>query len=326
MNPGATIHYDPRLVEEAVFYAQRDRYVTRELDEARSRIYEVADAEEQDARFNDLNRSWFDRLGLGNIVARALQEQSIIAEQVNNCFVVRASHRKQEGAELFVTPTSPQINTPRRTLRLSLRPESLFDAEVLPTFLRHEFFHIADMLDPQFGYEPALPKTAGGPTYDTLIINRYRVLWNTTINGRMARRGWLPASARDQELEDFQRAFPMLEEKIEEHFRRYFDAEQPKHAELAAFAFDPRAGAGLQAGHSAPATHCPLCKFPSHSFEPHPNALGSEVLAAISQDFPKWTPERGLCAQCAELYRSSRLSLAAAKAIPGSNRDSYTLG
>lgn len=320
------IHYDPRLVEEAVFHSRHDPGVVRELDVARNRIYEVADADEKEALFNDLNCSWFVRLGLDKTIERALQEQPIIGEQVKTGFVVRATHRKQEGAELFVAPSSEQHRTPRRTLRLLLRSESLFEGEALLTFLRHEFFHIADMLEPSFAYEPALPKAEGGPTYDTLLINRYRVLWDITINGRMARRGWLEDSLRDHQLSEFSQAFPMLEEQSERCFRRFFDAEQPNHAVLAAFAIDPRAAADPQQGRSAAATHCPLCRFPSHSFAPHPEALGVEVLAAIRQDFPHWTPARGLCTQCADLYRASRLSLAAAQALPGWSRDKYTIG
>jgi hypothetical protein len=317
MSRDITIHYDPRLVEEAVFYAGRDRCVAREIDEARSRIYEIADADEQEDRFNEMNRSWFDRLGLGKIVEHTLQEQAIIAEQISNCIVVRATHRKQEGAELFVARNDEQNSPPQRTLRILLRPESLFAAEALMTFLRHEFFHIADMLEPNFAYEPALPKAEGGPTYDTLIINRYRVLWDITITGRMLRRGWLADEVRDQHFGEFRQAFPMLGEQSDKYFRSFFEAEQPKHAVLAAFAFDPRAGGGHPNSRTAAGTHCPLCKFPSHSFEPAPENLGDEVLAAIGEDFLRWTPAQGLCAQCADLYRARQLSLAAARELPG---------
>jgi hypothetical protein len=229
---------------------------------------------------------------------------------------------KEEGAELFVAADRALEENRRRTLRILIRPESLLEPESLLTFLRHELFHIADMLDPRFAYEPTLPRVEGGPTYDTLIINRYGVLWDTTINGRMVRRGWLKDAVHDQQLRDFRQAFPMLEEKGEEYFRRFFNADQPKHSELAAFALDPRTVAGHLGGHSAAGSHCPLCKFPSHSFEPKPETLGDEVLAAISQDFPQWTPAWGLCAQCADLYRASRLSLAAARALPGWSSDS----
>ncbi len=325
MTGGLAIQYDPRLVEEAVFHAQRDRSDSQELQESRDRIYQVSEPDARERLFNDLNRSWFVRLDLGKPIERALQEQPIITAQVKTSFVVRATHRKQEGAELFVARKSEENNQQRRTLRVLLCPESLFDAEALKIFLRHEFFHIADMLDPGFGYEPALPQAEGGPTYDTLIVKRYGVLWDTTINGRMMQRGWLGDSVRDQQLMDFRRGFPMLGEKCDECFRRFFYADRPGHAELAAFAIDPRAAAGDLRGRSAAGTRCPLCKFPSHTFEPRPESLGDETIAAIIQEFPQWTPAHGLCAQCADLYRASRLSLAAARALPGWISDSSKL-
>jgi hypothetical protein len=315
MNQGMAIHYDPRLVEEAVFHVQRDSFVRKELDEQRKRIYEVPDPDQRERQFLDLNRTWFNRLGLGNGVEGALSEQPLITAQVVNCFILCAIAVKEENAELFVAQDTE--NPPERTLRILLRPESLLNAVSLKTFLRHELFHIADMLDPAFGYEPTLPKAEGGPTYDTLITNRYRVLWDVTINGRMAHRGWCDGTVRAQHLEEFLCAFPMLDESSEEHFNRFFDATQPRHCELAAFAFDPRAAAGQLMNKAAPGTHCPLCRFPTHTFEPEPARLRAEVLDAIKEDFPNWRPSHGLCIQCADLYRARQLSTAAAKLLPG---------
>jgi hypothetical protein len=317
MNQRPLIHYDARLIEEAVFHAQRDFYISEELGKLRNRIYEIPDADAREDRFNELHRSWFARLGLGKAVEQALQEQTSVLALVNDCFIVYATQAKQEGAELFVAADKSVDGHARRTLRILLRPESLFNAKSLLTFLRHEIFHIADMLDPAFGYEPTLPKAEGGPTHDTLITNRYRVLWDTTINGRMARRGWLAPPVRQQPLNEFLHAFPMLAEQAEALFNRFYDAEQPKHAELAAFALDPRAASGILIPRSAPATHCPLCKFPTHSYEPAPKDLGDEILTAIREDFPNWQPELGVCSQCAELYRGRELSMAALRLIPG---------
>ena len=317
MNGSLAVRYDPRLIEDAVFHAQRGSPLLKELDEQRNRIYQVGDPDDRERRFNELYHSWFFRLGLNQTVDEALQEQPIIAAHVESCFIVRAAQSKEEGAELFVASTHRSEERARRTVRIALRPETLLDRERLLVFLRHELFHVADMLDPEFAYEPTLPKAEGGPTYDTLITNRYRVLWDVTINGRMARRGWIARSVRDEQWSDFICAFPMLEKDGAEFFECFFDAEQPAHPELAAFAFDPRAAVGGPAGRSVAGTHCPLCKFPSHAFEAEPNQLGVDVLASITNDFPQWTQSMGLCAQCADLYRASRLSLAAAKLLPG---------
>ena len=317
MSQALIVRYDPKLIEEVVFHAERDDYIAKELDEHRSRIYEVAEPNERERLFHDLYGSWFVRRGLGKVVDQALREQPMISAHVGSCYVVCATQAKEEGAELFVAPDRGLDENQRRTLRILIRPESLLKYWSAITFLRHELFHIADMLDPAFAYEPDLPKTDGGPTYDTLITNRYRVLWDVTINGRMLRRGWISASIRDEQLRDLRYAFSMLEEKSGELFSRFFDGERPTHPELAAFAFDPRAAAGSLNSASTPRTHCPLCRFPTHVFELQPEKLGNEVIAAINRDFPHWAPAVGLCAQCADLYRANQLSMAAARQLPG---------
>jgi hypothetical protein len=323
MTGALAIHYDPKLVEEAVFHARRKSYPDRELSERRTRIYETAEPEERERLFQDLHREWFSRLGLGDIIDKTVQEQAIIAASIDDCYVVCATQAKEEGAELFVASQEGLSKKQRRTLRILIRPQSLLDRESAMTFLRHELYHIADMLDSDFAYEPVLPKSDGGPTYDTLVTNRYRVLWDVTINGRMMRRGWLPAEVRQQQFSDFCHAFPMLEETREKCFGIFFDVDKPRHSELASFASDPRAATGHLDNRSVAGTHCPLCRFPTHAFEPAPERLDAEVLAAISQDFPKWRPALGLCAQCADLYRASQLSRAAARALPGFNGKAF---
>jgi hypothetical protein len=343
MNPTLAVRYDPRLVEEAVFHARRNGYVLKGLDAQRNRIYQVSDLDDREKLFHELHDSWFVRLGLNQTIEETLREQPIIAAQVGRCFIVCAVESKAQGAELFVAQEERPENPGRRTLRVLLTPESLLsptgkpvrrnpereppdmagapveglNSTALRTFLRRELFHIADMLDADFAYEPALPKAEGVPTYDTIVTNRYRVLWDITIHGRMMRRGWLPGSDRADQLAYFRDAFPMLKDNADESFNRFFDSDRPTHPELAAFAFDPRDAKGTGGDPCAPGAHCPLCKFPTHSFEPKPENLGEDVLAAIKGDFANWMPSMGLCAQCADLYRASRLSLAAAKLLPG---------
>jgi hypothetical protein len=317
MNQALNLFYTPRLIEEAVFLAQHDSDISAEIQERRSRIYEITDADERERRFSELNRSWFDRLGLGKVIGQSLQEQPLIGTHVERGFVVGATQAKEEGAELFVAPDEVENGHGRRTLRLLIRPESLLNAEELRPFLRHELFHISDMLDPAFAYEPTLPKAEGGPTYDTLITNRYRVLWDVTIAGRMLQRGWCAATVRDEEISNFRHAFPMLDGESDEFFKRFFDAAEPHHTELAAFAFDPRAATDSVSNQAVAGTHCSLCRFPTHAFESAPAHLGAEVLAAIKEDFSDWTPAMGLCAQCADLYRSRQMSMDALRCLPG---------
>jgi hypothetical protein len=309
-----TFHYDPRLIEEAVFLAERAGRNAPGLQRERDRIYETAD-DERERGFAELYRSWFSRLQLGNAIERAVCEQPAVAALPGSCFVVYAARAKEEGAELFVdSEAAPERS---RTLRLLVRPASLLADDNLLTFLRHELFHIADMLDPAFAYEPDLPASESGPTYDALLRRRYQVLWDTAINGRMVKRGWLPTSARGEQLAEFTLTFPMLDEATERIFDVFFSTERHSHREFVAFAQDPRAALAYAPRALQPGSRCPLCGFPSYSFEPDPHQLDDFTVAQIVHDFSDWHPARGLCVQCSDLYRARRISLAAAKLLPG---------
>ena len=311
------LYFDPQLLEETVFAALKDNSDAKRFHRERTRIYEILSTQEREQRFRELHHAWFQRLRLADAIRQALAEQPTLSSRVGSCVVLRALGKNQEGAELFVSADEGQSDRERKTVRLLLRAESLLNRSKLLEFLRHELFHIADMLDQAFGYEPSLPPSEAGPAYDSLLRERYKALWDAAINGRLVKRGWLSESARAQHLSDFATAFPMLGDETEKIFSRFFDDERHTHAELVAFAQSPRIAADQEATGPQPGSRCPLCGFPTHAFEPEPDHLDNETLAAIVQDFPQWRPSRGLCAQCADLYRANRLSIQAARLLPG---------
>jgi hypothetical protein len=289
------VEYEPRLVEEATLLALRGAEAEPAFRRQRDRLYEIADPEVREAEFRALHTAWFERLGLGRTIGQALGERMSAVRAARACVVAYAASPRQEGAELFVRP--PEEGTreaDRRSVVLRLRPGRLLAAPQLLEFLRHELLHIADMLDPRFAYEPWLSASDAGPAHRELLKDRYRVLWDAYIDGRLSRLGWAPAGVRAERLSDFGRAFPVLGERAEAAFERFFSAASLRHAELAAFAVDPESGPGC----------CPLCRFPTHTFEPRPESLPSAVRERIGSDFPEWEPAAGLCLQCADLYRA----------------------
>ena len=311
------VRYEPRFVEDGVFLAVRGHAEEKRYHRERSRLYGIGDPDKRERAFQDLNAGWFARLGLADPIEKAIGEQPLVLSGAGHCQVARAAGKKEEGAELFVTPEAAGGKETKPSACILLEPASLLDAASLLTFLRHEMLHIADMIDPGFGYEPALPPAEGGPTHDALLKNRYCVLWDTTIDGRMTRRGWAEPALRADRLNDFAREFPMLGERTENLFGRFFDRESHTHAELVAFARDPRNRARDSAATVSPGSRCSLCGFPTFDFEPAPERLPEPMIARITADFPQWRPERGLCGQCAELYRVREISLRAARELPG---------
>ena len=259
------VRYDPRLIEEAVFIAMHGQPQARVFRRERNRLYEITDAEERERAFQELHHTWFVRLGLGDQIDRAINEQPLLTSSVGSYVVARAPAKKEEGAELFVNPEAELSEKERRTVRILIRPESFLDPVALLTFLRHELLHITDMLDPNFGYEPVLPVAEGGPGHSRLLQDRYRALWDATIDGRMVRHGWAPKSIRAERLADFCRTFSMLGEEAAQVFGRFFDQELHTHAELVAFTCEPRAAIGSSRVAPQPGSRCPLCHFPTYA-------------------------------------------------------------
>jgi hypothetical protein len=287
------VEYDPRLVEGAVLLAVVGHEGERAFHRERDRLYEIADSEVREAAFRALHAAWFERLNLGREVGQALAERPLVAAGIGRCLVASATSGRDEMAELFVTTEAGAL---RRAVVIRVRPARLLDTVRIREFLRRELLHVADMLDPAFGYEPQLPPSEGGPAHERLVKDRYGVLWDAYVDGRLARLGWAPPGTRAERLAAFRRAFPMLGERAEAAFDRFFGAEALQHADLVAFA--ARGG------------RCPLCRFPTHAFEPEPHRLPHAAREAIRHDFPEWDPSAGLCLQCADLYRSRLLSSA----------------
>lgn len=65
-----------------------------------------------------------------------------------------------------------EVNAPGEaapTLVVRLRPQSLLDQGALRTLLRRELLHVADMLDPAFGYLKELPSVDTDPAVLNLL-------------------------------------------------------------------------------------------------------------------------------------------------------------
>ncbi len=292
------LEFDPRLVEDSVLLAiesvtPKERRAFR-LE--RDPLYELEDGDEREARFHALHNRWFLRLGLVEGVRDSLAREPSIAAGTRRCLVVPVARAREEYADL--KPDRRGEGPP--TLLLALRVTTLVDRNRLLPFLRRELVHAADMLDPTFGFEPKLPLLDGSAALENLLRQRYRTLWDTTIDGRLLAAGDLPAEAEAVSRRKFFGAFSMLGDSAERWFGDFFRGPRPSHSDLVAFATAPGEAAERRAS-----GRCPLCRMPNAGLYPDPADLGSETLAAIRHEFLGWQPERGLCLQCADLYASA---------------------
>jgi hypothetical protein len=296
--------YAPDLVEESVLLAERTvpPADSREFRRGRDRLYAMADQAAREAAFQALHLRWFGRFGLHRTIECLVDGRTDVAGGVSCARVRRAYTRHDEGADLVDEPVSDGVRATisvRPSLILRLQPATLLDRESLTALLHHELMHVGDMLAPSFGYERSLPASPDGPSADNMVRDRYRVLWDVTIDGRLAGRGLAGAGVREARQREFAATFSMLGDGCHTAFDRWFEEKQPTHRELLAFATQPE---GLRG--EGRTGRCPLCRFPVASLDPRIGQLPVPVAAAIRDDHPKWTVEHGLCPQCFDLYEA----------------------
>ncbi len=282
------LEYEPWLVEEAVLHAIRGRRLEPEFRRERDRAYAHADVEERDAAFRQLHARWFAALDLDAPLRRALEELPILARETRACRVAAARARTKEGADLYVQQDAALAPRQRRVILVRMMPARFSTPESLLELLRHELLHVADMLDPAFGYEPSLQCSGSDPSFQSLIRGRYRVLWKATVAGRLLGLGRAQEDRRAQCWAEFIDTFPLALDAAEAAFSRWFDTPVHTHAEMVAFAHDPGGGS----------KRCPLCGSLAYDLCKPPR----DLVAVILRDFADWSPESAVCRQCADLY------------------------
>jgi len=294
------ITYDAVLVEESVLLVERRLSpVERETFRAeRDRIYDVGDPDEREARFEELHGRMFLQHGLDRPLHEVLAERPDLLLRTRGCRVLPALSRQEETADARAELEAPAEAAPIIVVRL--RPQSLLEGEALRLLLRRELLHVADMVDPAFGYVRELPGLETDPAVVNLLRERYRVVWDAAIDGRLYRSGRLGLQARAGRFAEFVGTFPMLGSGVETAFETWFDGPRPTHAAIVAFIQEPR-GPG-----TADEARCPLCRLPARALERGPQGLDPDVLRAIERDHPGWRPAQGRCARCAEVYEALR--------------------
>ncbi len=304
------LRYDEDLVEAAVLLrasGRRDGIASLQVarfHRERERLYSILDPEERNAAFFRLHLDWFREWGLEGLLTAPLREFPLLAGALK-VLAFRKSRRKDEdGAELYVNEAGD------RTGVLALRPERLDSDGELLAFLRHELTHLQDMMDPAFGYHPELAAPGVSLNHHREVRERYRLLWDVSIEGRQARAGHSTLNTKDQKWLEFAHAFaswPALRQQ--QVFEALWSNPTPTHRaleELACEPHEPKSGGGPQPG--AP---CPLCGFPTFTWA-SAASLTQNVVEGIRSEFSAWTPAQGVCARCVAIYRQRRAPIAGA--------------
>jgi hypothetical protein len=294
------LRYDDDFVEAAVFMAASGKrpgvppLQIRRFHAARERCYSILDPDERNAAFFRLHLDWFREWGLETALLGLLDEYPLIGPALNTLAFRKVRAKKDEAAELYVSAENG------RSAVIAMRPERFERDEAVAGLLRHELMHLSDMVDPAFGYSPKVNLPALNATQQRITRERYRLLWDITIDGRLSIAGHGAATLRGRHEALFHRAFSFWpEDRRTQVFESFWNQSFPRHEALLALAADPR-----DLSHAAaplPGSPCPLCQFPTFEWA-NGSALSVETLAKLGGQFPDWTPEQGACKRCVEIY------------------------
>ena len=297
------LRYDEDFIEAAAFLCASGRrkgvpslQIAR-FQREREKLYAILDPDERNTAFFNLHLDWFREWRLEKLLTDLLKEFPLLPEKLSVLAVRKTRGKNDEGAELYVNETN------QRSAILALRPESFERDAALRDYVRHEFTHLSDMLDPAFGYAPTLDLPGLNGAQQRLARERYRLLWDITIDGRLTAVGHTPMAAREQHAAAFSRGYSFWPlEKQTETFDSLWRNAEPRHAEFLALIADPR---GLREAHRpAPGGSCPLCDFPTFTWA-DAEALLPTITARVVAEFPAWSAEQGLCGRCLETYQAA---------------------
>ncbi len=238
------IELDPQLSEEVVFLGMRHREAIgdsklcgdyrRRLDS----LYEFSgDAHDREVAFRDLYAEFFRTLGYERLLDDVLGEYPLLGQGLDKISIFKAASHKQESGDLFVRNDRADGQAARRAAVVRLSAQSFLDTEQLVHFMRRELFHIADMLDPAFGYRPDLQLLDETLARQNLIRDRYRALWSFFVEARLLRAGRSTPAALSGRQGLLQKAFQSLgDEGVESVLQIVSTEEALTHTDLLAIA------------------------------------------------------------------------------------------
>ncbi len=294
--------YHADLVEQVVFLVTRTNPTREcELHEKVDLLYAISDVETRSAAFCKAYGDHFTAWKLADGFESHLR--TLIGDcNLHRCAMVPASRGRNQKVDLL---TKTEAGFTDRTLFIQVLPESILDPTPLLPWLQRELLQVADMLDERFGYRP--DDIVGSPWERKLRQDRYMVLWRIHVAGRLLRAGMQNARELASLHAAFEKAFRNKGNcPAPESFDRVLHAEALTHAQLLAWAIEPRE---LQSKHSGicevgpgPGGLCPLCGFPTHDWFDFESRCVDGCFTTIQAARPGWQRDQGACRQCMETY------------------------
>lgn len=285
---GMKLTFDRDILEAAYLALGPRPYPDREA------IYEISDEQRREEAFTAHVGAWFRESGIESRIRSAFDDCPLVRKVCEAAIIRRVRNPADEMAELF------RNDDGANRIGIGMRAGRIQDGS-FGTFLRHELYHIQDMLDPAFGY-PGPSAASCGPEA-SLCRERYGLLWDITIDGRLARRFESITeygAMLERQHARFESTFGFLAAADRASlFEELSGMASPRHDRLWQIAADPRQRR-LGADVLAQGGRCPICGFTTFEWadEAAVGAAGANIVA----EFPDWAPGVGCCARCAEIY------------------------
>ncbi len=323
------IRFQPALLQEVIdsFVEKTEREgdptYYKEFHELADPIYERFSLDEREPEFKKLYQYLFGTWGFSDIVRDAFEEFPALKQKVGIVLVKGVLKEDQEGVDILRKWGSVEQELAKqfeekglKGVGIKLIPRRFYDP-ALTRYCRHELMHVADMLDSTFGYDPDT-KVGQNPGEETLILQRYRVLWCLYIDTRLIRAGKEPMHDKEARFKEFRSWYRKIAPaQLKSVFEGLWQTETFTHSELVEMATDTvrvmeRAveveGGDLPEIRSKvmlmPGFPCPLCRFPTYSWvEDMESKIEPHVLNFIRENHPGWDVEYGACDRCVEVYK-----------------------
>jgi len=294
------IEFGTDFIEETVFFTvhELERHgkqteLVERFHQERSRLYETS-AETNQSQFEKFYMGFFKELCLQQFFEDVAAHFPRFVKENIRLLIRRSFGRKSEGAELFVRGTD-------RTIITALQTTRILNSKFLSGFLHHEWMRISDMLDPVFEYDTHASLRGTNEIEENLNRDRFRILWDLSIVSRLLKEENPSYMSIDELTDRFERVFgtwlPEERSAVYETVVRSWPVTQKVMIDSSA------AGDHKRISELAP-VRCPLCQFTSYKLIRDWENDRANVCSAARDDYPQWSPEDGMCAQCFELYRS----------------------
>ena len=308
------IQYDPALIESVVLLEVQRKEgegnlgFFKEYHSLTDPVYEMGSLEERDKAFQLIYQKLFRKWRLGNTLEETVREYPLFEDDVDLIYLKMASFEGDAGADLM----GEKEGRGAKIILIKLLSHYFTEKDRLQNFLHHEFMHVSDILDKAFKYDEGLKMI---PSPKNWVRERYSLLWDIYIDGRLSRQGKELMKGRDKRVEEFDTLYQKLPESQRKTlFEWFWNAKDLTHRDLLEMAQDisnliKRTGTLYLEGNgnsnkvNIPGTPCPLCRFPTYYWEDDlPAKLEEPVIKIIQENHPQWAVEDGACSRCIECY------------------------